>query len=151
MNDIIATVLRASVHRFIGRLGRDPEIRFFESGNCVANATIAINRPDAKKDDGQEPDWLKVEIWGEQAQRFADACKKGHLVDLVGRVKTDRWTDRSTGEAKMQLCIKAESLGLDHPTETMIAECLHDFEWNALMYPDDAWEHHGGKPDLSND
>lgn len=109
MNDIIATVLRASVHRFIGRLGRDPEIRFFESGNCVANATIAINRPDAKKDDGQEPDWLKVEIWGEQAQRFADACKKGHLVDLVGRVKTDRWTDRSTGEAKMQLCIKAES------------------------------------------
>ena len=109
MNDIIATVLRASVHRFIGRLGRDPEIRFFESGNCVANATIAINRPDAKKDDGQEPDWLKVEIWGEQAQRFADVCKKGQLIDLVGRVKTDRWTDRNTGEAKMQLCIKAES------------------------------------------
>jgi len=54
-------------------------------------------------------------------------------------------------EVAEKLCIKAESLGLDHPTETMIAECLHDFEWNALMYPDDAWEHHGGKPDLSND
>jgi len=37
-------------------------------------------------------------------------------------------------------------LGLCHPTETMISECLHDFEWNALMDPDAAWEHHGGRP-----
>lgn len=47
-----------------------------------------------------------------------------------------------------RLCIKAEKLGLCHPTETMIAECLHDFEWNALMYPDAGWEHHGGNPNI---
>ena len=49
-------------------------------------------------------------------------------------------------EVAEKLCIKAEKLGLCHPTENMIAECLHDFEWNALMYPEEAWEHHGGKP-----
>jgi single-strand DNA-binding protein len=108
MNEIIATVLRASVHRFIGRLGRDPEIRYFESGNCVANATMAINKPGAKKDDGQEPDWFKVEIWGEAASQFADQCKKGALIDVTGRVKTDRWTDRNTGEQKTQLVVTAE-------------------------------------------
>jgi len=108
MNEIIATVLRASVHRFIGRLGRDPEIRYFESGNCVANATMAINKPGAKKDDGQEPDWFKLEIWGEAASQFADQCKKGALIDVTGRVKTDRWTDRNTGEQKTQLVVTAE-------------------------------------------
>jgi len=51
-------------------------------------------------------------------------------------------------EVAEKLCIKAESLGLCHPTETMIAECLHDFEWNALMYPEEGWVHHGGKPDI---
>ena len=48
-------------------------------------------------------------------------------------------------EVARDLCIKAESLGLDHPTESMIADCLHTFEWNALMNPEEAWEHHGGR------
>jgi len=50
-------------------------------------------------------------------------------------------------EVAERLCIEAEKLGLCHPTERMIANCLHDFEWNALMYPQEAWEHHGGKPE----
>ena len=108
MNDIIATVLRASVHRFIGRLGRDPETRFFDSGNSVTRANIAINKPGAKKDDGQAPDWLTVEIWGPEGQAFADQCCKGQLVDVVGRVKSERWTDRA-GEEKLQLVVTAET------------------------------------------
>ena len=115
MNDIIATVLRASVHRFIGRLGRDPEVRYFETGNCVASVSIGINRPGAKKDDGQAPDWLKVEVWGDQGAAFADACKKGQLVDVTGRVKTERWTDRNTGEEKVQLCVTADQWSLVAP------------------------------------
>lgn len=108
MNDPIGTLMRASVHRFIGRLGADPEIKYFESGSCVASARIAINRPGSKRDDGQQPDWVKVDVWGDGAQPFADSCRKGQLVDVSGRVKTERWTDRSTGEEKMQLAVTAE-------------------------------------------
>lgn len=107
MNELLAALLRASQHRFIGRLARDPEVRFFQSGNCVASARIAVNRPGAKKDDGQEPDWFKVEIWGEQGQAFADQCKKGQLIDVTGRVKTESWTDQS-GQQRTQLAITAE-------------------------------------------
>ena len=109
MSDIIATVLRASVHRFIGRLGGDPEIKYLESGKIVANARIAINRPGSKRDDGQEPDWFKVEIWGEQAQAMADSpdCKKGQLIDVVGRVRSNPWTTRD-GEQRTDLIIMAE-------------------------------------------
>ncbi len=108
MNELVAQLLRSSVHRFIGRLGADPEVRYFESGTCVANANIAINKPGAKKDDGQKPDWLRIEVWGEQAQAFADALHKGSLVDVTGRVKTNSWTDRNTGETKTQLVVTAE-------------------------------------------
>lgn len=108
MSDLIVAVLRASVHRFIGRLGGDPELKYFQSGSCVATVRIAINRPGAKKDDGQEPDWFKVEIWGDKAQAFADACRKGQLVDVTGRVKIEQWPDRQTGQTRTQLVITAD-------------------------------------------
>ena len=51
----------------VGRAGRDPEVRYFESGTMVANLTLAVNR---RKD--EDPDWFNLEIWGKQAQVAAD-------------------------------------------------------------------------------
>ena len=110
MHPTIAAVLRASLHRFIGRLGSDPDVRHFQSGAAVANVRIAVNQPDAKKDDGKEPDWLKLEVWGaEEAHAFADAMRKGSLVDVTGRVKSETWQDKNTGEARTQTVIRVES------------------------------------------
>lgn len=105
---IIATVMRASRHSIVGRLGSDPEVRYLESGKCVSNGRIAVNVPGAKQGDGKQPDWFKVEVWGDQAQAFTDACRKGDLVEVVGRVKTSRWTDRNTGEQKLELVVTVE-------------------------------------------
>lgn len=107
-SEIIATVLRASTHQFLGRLGSDPEIKFFDNGNCVAKASLAINKPGAKKDDGQAPDWFKVEVWGEQGQAFADQCRKGHRINVMGRVKTNRWTTKE-GEQRTDLIVTADA------------------------------------------
>jgi single-strand DNA-binding protein len=113
MNELIAQVLRASQHRFIGRMARDPEFRTFESGNCVCNARILINKPGAKRDDGQEPDGFKLEIWGDKAQAFIDSgAKKGDLVDVTGRVKTDAWTDKQSGEERRGLVIQVEEFAV---------------------------------------
>jgi single-strand DNA-binding protein len=112
MNDIIATVLRASVHRFIGRLGCDPELKTFDSGACVARANIAINKPGAKRGDGQQPDWFTVQLWDQAGVEFADQCRQGQLIDVTGRVKSERWTDRNTGEEKMRLVVMAEKWAL---------------------------------------
>ena len=115
MSDLIAQVLRSSQHRFIGRMVRDPELRSFDSGNCVANARILINKPGAKRDDGQEPDGFKLEIWGEKAQAFTDATRKGDLVDVTGRVKSETWNDRTTGEQRSGLVILVEQWALAGP------------------------------------
>lgn len=101
MNDHLLALLRASRHNFVGRLARDPEIKYLDSGNSVCNARILINKPGAKRDDGQQPDGFNLAIWGEQGVAFADQCRKGQLVEVVGRVKTDSWTDRNTAETRM--------------------------------------------------
>jgi single-strand DNA-binding protein len=106
--EIIATVLRASCHQFIGRLGADVEIKYFDNGNAVAKGRIAINKPGAKRDDGQAPDWFTVEVWGQEAQIFMDQAKKGDRICVTGRVKTNKWTSK-TGEERTDLIVTAEA------------------------------------------
>ena len=109
MHDLAITVLRASQHRFIGRLVRDPELRTLDSGKSVCNVRILINRPGARRDDGQEPDGFKLELWNDLALSFVDAHRKGDLCDVWGRVKSESWTDRSTGEQRTGLVVLVES------------------------------------------
>jgi len=52
----------------VGRAGREPDVRYFESGSIVANFTLAVNR----RSRDEEPDWFNLEIWGKQAQIAAD-------------------------------------------------------------------------------
>jgi single stranded DNA-binding protein len=106
--EIIATVLRASCHQFIGRLGADVEIKYFDNGNAVAKGRMAINKPGAKRDDGQAPDWFTVEVWGQEAQTFMDQAKKGDRIGVTGRVKTNKWTTK-TGEERTDLIVTAEA------------------------------------------
>ena len=92
----------------VGRAGRDPEVRYFESGSVVANLTLAVNR--RSRDD--EPDWFNLEIWGKQAQVAADYVRKGALVGIIGSFKLDRWTDRASGEERTKPVIRVDRLEL---------------------------------------
>ena len=108
MHDLERQVLRASQHHFIGRLVRDPELRTLQSGKSVCNVRILINRPGAKRDDGQEPDGFKLELWNELALSFVDAHQKGSLCDVTGRVKSESWT-AADGTPRTGLVILVES------------------------------------------
>ena len=92
----------------VGRAGRDPDVRYFESGSMVANLTIAVSR--RRRDD--EPDWFNLEIWGKQAQVTADFVRKGSLVGIIGSFKLDRWKDRNSGEERTKPVIKVDRLEL---------------------------------------
>tara|TARA_Y100001968_G_scaffold328353_1_gene375343 strand:- start:1801 stop:2190 length:390 start_codon:yes stop_codon:yes gene_type:complete len=92
----------------VGRAGRDPEVRYFESGSVVANLTMAVNRR-SKRD---EPDWFNLEIWGKQAQVAADYVKKGSLIGITGSFKLDSWKDRKTGEDKSKPVVRVDRLEL---------------------------------------
>lgn len=92
----------------VGRAGRDPEVRYFESGTVVANLTMAVNR----RNRNDEPDWFNLEIWGKQAQVAADYVKKGSLIGITGSFKLDSWKDRNTGENRNKPVVRVDRLEL---------------------------------------
>jgi single-strand DNA-binding protein len=109
MNELLQQLIQCNQWRFIGRLGADPELRCFQSGASVCNARLLVNKPGQKRDDGQKPYSFKLELWNEKAQEFVDAAGKGDLVDVEGRVKTESWDDKQTGEKRYALVLSVES------------------------------------------
>ncbi len=92
----------------VGRAGRDPEVRYFESGTVVANLSLAVNA--YKRDEA--PDWFNLTIWGKQAQVAADYVKKGSQIAVSGRMTSEKWTDRSTGEERSKPVVVVERITL---------------------------------------
>jgi single-strand DNA-binding protein len=92
----------------VGRAGRDPEVRYFESGTMVANFSLAVN---AYKRD-EEPDWFNLVIWGKQAQVAADYVRKGSQIAVSGRSTTEKWTDKNTGEQRSKPIVNVERITL---------------------------------------
>ena len=94
----------------VGRAGRDPELRFFESGTSVGNLTMAVDKASSNRE--EEPDWFSLEIWGKQAQVAADYVRKGSLIGVVGRMTIEQWTDRNTGQKRSKPVVKVDRLAL---------------------------------------
>jgi len=98
-----------NVVTLVGRAGRDPEVKYFESGNVVCNLTLAVNRRTRNSD---EPDWFSLEIWGKTAQVAADYVRKGSLIGVSGVLKFDYWQDRGTGVDRSKPVIRVDRLDL---------------------------------------
>jgi single-strand DNA-binding protein len=92
----------------VGRAGRDPEVKYFESGTMVANLSLAVNGRTRDSD----PEWFNLEIWGKQAQVAADYVRKGSLIGVYGSVRTEKWNDRSTGEERKKMVVSVDRLQL---------------------------------------
>jgi single-strand DNA-binding protein len=93
----------------VGRAGRDPEVRYFESGNVLCKFTIAVNRRSRSSD---QPDWFNLELWGRNAEVAANYIRKGSLVGVTGSLKLDSWQDRATGATRTSPVIRVDRLDL---------------------------------------
>lgn len=83
---------------FIGNLGRDPEIKFIDNGNAVANFSIACNEKWKDKASGEQKEhveWVRVVAWGKLATLCGEYLKKGRPVFVEGKMKTRKWTDKN--------------------------------------------------------
>lgn len=84
----------------IGRLTRDPELRFLPGdGRAVATFTIAIDRPFTNSQGEREADFLRIVVWGRQAENCANYLGKGRLVGVQGRIQT-RSYETGSGERR---------------------------------------------------
>ncbi len=108
MSNIKKKLMEINVINLVGRAGREPDVRYFESGSTVANFSLAVNRITR----GDEPDWFNLEIWGKQAQIAADYVKKGSLIGITGSFKIDSWKDKNTGEDRFKPVVRVDRLNL---------------------------------------
>jgi single-strand DNA-binding protein len=88
----------ASVNKviLIGNLGRDPEIRYTQGGEPIANFSLATSEKWTGKD-GQKQErteWHRVEVFGKSAQVVRDYLSKGRSVYVEGQIRYEDWTDK---------------------------------------------------------
>ncbi len=97
----------------VGNLGKDPEVRYTSGGQAVANLRIATSRSWTDKQSGQrkeETEWHDVEVWGKQAEQCGEYLSKGRQVYVEGRLKTDKWQDKQSGQERSKVKIVAETV-----------------------------------------
>ena len=96
---------------FIGRLGKDPETRYTTLGEAVSSFSIAVgsswkDKAGAKQ---ERTEWVNITAWGKLAEICAEYLKKGQQVYIQGRIKTEKYTDKS-GVDKYATKIVAETM-----------------------------------------
>jgi single-strand DNA-binding protein len=88
----------ASVNKVIlvGNLGRDPELRYTQSGQAVANFTLATNEKwkDREGNPQERTEWHRIIVWGKSGENCAQYLQKGRSVYVEGRLQTREWEDR---------------------------------------------------------
>src|SRR5512140_3401858 len=97
----------------IGNLGKDPEVRYTQGGQAVANLRIATSRSWTDKQSGQrkeETEWHDIEVWGKQAEQCGEFLAKGRQVYVEGRLKTDAWDDKATGQKRSRVKVVADTV-----------------------------------------
>lgn len=81
---------------FIGHLGKDPEIRSFQSGDRVANFSLAVT--ERWKKDGEQKEkteWVRVSVFNQNLVKVCENyLKKGSKVYIEGQIETRKWTDK---------------------------------------------------------
>lgn len=72
----------------VGRLTKDPDLRYTSSGIAVATFTLAVNRTYSNQQGEREADFINCVIWRKQAENVANFLKKGSLAGVDGRIQT---------------------------------------------------------------
>lgn len=88
----------ASVNKaiIVGNLGRDPELRYTQSGRAVANFPVATTETwtDQSNERQERTEWHRIVVWGKQAENCGQYLSKGSQVYIEGNIQTRSYEDR---------------------------------------------------------
>jgi single-strand DNA-binding protein len=97
----------------LGRVGKDPEIRSIQSGDRVANLSLATTEKwkDKNGQPQEKTEWHKLNIWGALAEVVEGYIHKGDLLSVQGKIETRKWTDKN-GQDRYSTEIRVTALQL---------------------------------------
>ncbi|SHH43709.1 single-strand DNA-binding protein [Desulforamulus hydrothermalis Lam5 = DSM 18033] len=100
----------------IGRLTRDPELRYTTNGTAVGSFNIAVDRPQSK-DREKETDFIDIVVWQKTAEACANNLGKGRLVAVRGRLQIRSYDDNQGIRRKTAEVVADEVKFLDWPSD----------------------------------
>ncbi len=96
----------------VGNLGRDPELRYLQSGTAVCNLNVAVSESWNDRQSGERREkttWYRVAVWGAQAETCNQYLSRGRQVLVVGTVSARGYTNNA-GEAAASLDMRAQNV-----------------------------------------
>jgi single-strand DNA-binding protein len=96
----------------IGRLTRDPDVRYTPKGTQITELGVAVNRT-YQGDNGEKKEesvFVDVILWGKLAETAGQYLQKGRSVFCEGRLQLDSWDDKQTGQKRSRLRVIAENM-----------------------------------------
>ena len=98
----------------VGNLGKDPEVKYTPQGTPIAKFSLATNERFKDKDGNWQDrtEWHNIVLWQRLAEIAGEYLKKGHKVYIEGRIRTDSWDDKQTGQKKYMTQIVGNDLVL---------------------------------------
>jgi len=98
-----------------GRLTADAEVRFSPNGTAVATVPLAFNARRYNRDTGQWEDgdvcFIRGTLFRDAAENAAETYKRGMEVVVTGRLKTEEWQDRETGQKRSRVALLIDAIG----------------------------------------
>ncbi len=96
--------------QLIGRLGKDPESKFTPTGKKVCHFSLAVSNrwKDKNGETKESTEWVNIEVWGRLGEVCQEYLKKGSLIFVEGRLKTDKYEANS--ETKYYTKVIAQNL-----------------------------------------
>ena len=98
----------------MGRLTRDPEVKYTPSGKCVCSFTLAVDRGFKNADGQKEADFIPVVVWGKAAELCGNSLAKGHRLLVDGRIQVRNYDDKN-GQKKWMTEVIANNVEFIEP------------------------------------
>lgn len=121
----------------IGRLARDPELRYTTNGTAVASFALAVERPFTNQSGERDVDFIDIVVWRKLAETCANHLGKGRLVAVEGRMQTRSYDDNNGVRRKVVEVVAENVRFLDWPKNDASGSAKSDSKNNFNDFTDD--------------
>src|SRR5690625_3180573 len=135
----------------VGRLTRDPDLRYTPNGVAVANFTLAVNRPFTNQQGNRDADFINCVVWRKPAENLANYMKKGNMVGVDGRLQSRTYEDQD-GKTVFVVEVVADSIQfLESRKDNNQSQQQNQQSQQATTNTDDPFANEGQPIDVSDD
>lgn len=96
----------------VGNVGKDPEVKYIDGNKVVARITLATNESyrDRNGQTVEQTEWHNIEMWDDLARLAEKYVKKGKMIYVEGKLRTNKWVDKDTNQERQSKFVRATSM-----------------------------------------